>query len=130
MTRRTLRFVLSVAALGAVWTLVARAQAPLGNGDAELQFQLANLLADETRYAEALEAFDKASHAADPALALRARKGKVKTELRLALFANARRDAEAISNDAPNDTEASTLYADALWSSGLFDEAEAIYRSA
>src|SRR5690349_9862773 len=118
MTRRTLRFALSLAAVGAVCTLVARAQGPLGNVDAELQFQLANLLADETRYTEALDAFDKASRAADPALALRARKGKVKTELRLVQFANARRHAEAIHADAPMDTEAATLYADALWSAG------------
>src|SRR5438045_9147751 len=104
MTRRTLRFALSLAAVGAICTVAGRAQGPLGNADAELQFQLANLLADETRYSEALDAFDKASRATDPALALRARKGKVKTELRLAQFANARRDAEAIHADMPGDT--------------------------
>src|SRR5262249_38394258 len=60
-------------------------------------------------------------------LAVRARKGKVKTELRLAEFVDARRDAESLRTDAPADSEAATLYGDALWSTGLFDEADAVY---
>ena len=35
-------------------------------GDADLQFQLANLLFDETRYQEALQAFDRATQTNDP----------------------------------------------------------------
>jgi tetratricopeptide (TPR) repeat protein len=66
----------------------------------------------------------------DRALALRARKGKVRTQLKLAAYAEARRDAEALKGEAPGDAEALTLYADALWSAGLFDEAEAVYRDA
>jgi Flp pilus assembly protein TadD len=130
MTRRTLRLTLSVATVAVACTLVLRAQAPLANGDAELQFQLANLLLEENRYAEALEAYERASRAPDRALALRARKGKVRTSLKLAEFADARRDAEALRADAPDDPEALTLYGDSLWSAGLFDEADAVFRDA
>ena len=83
--RATLRLALPAAALVAVHTLVLGA-GQITAGDAELQYQLANLLLEETRYREALQAFDKAGQATDPALAVRARKGKIKTALRLAEF--------------------------------------------
>src|SRR6266850_7555 len=76
MMRRTLRFVLAAAAVMAC-TLVLRADDKIAAGDAELQFQLGNLLSDETRYPEAL-----------------------------------------------------SLYADSLWSAGLFDEADDVYSQA
>ena len=67
MMRRTLRFVLSAVAVVAC-TLVLRADDQITAGDAELQFQLGNLLSDETRYREALDAFDKAIHTDDASL--------------------------------------------------------------
>lgn len=130
MTRTSVRLTLSLAAIAAACTLALRAQAPLASSDAELQFQLANLLLEENRYGEALDAYELASRAEDADLARRARKGVVKTSLRLARFADARATAEALRADAPDDVEALTLYADALWSAGLFDEAEAAYREA
>jgi predicted aspartyl protease len=129
MTRRTFRLALSAAAV-VTCTWLVRAQGPLGAADAELQYQLGSLLSDETRYPEALEAYGKAARAQDPELALRARKGMVRTELRLAEFVGARRDAEIIKTQAPADPEGLTLYADALWASGLFDEADAVYGDA
>jgi Flp pilus assembly protein TadD/predicted aspartyl protease len=119
---------LIVAAVLSAATLVVRAQ--LSGVDAEVQYQLATLLFDEIRYAEALEAFDRATHASDQALAQRARKGKVRTALRLAQFTVARQEAERLRADAPDDPEAMTLFADALWSSGQFDEADKIYEEA
>ena len=71
--------------------------------DAELQYQLGNLLSEETRYHEALEAYEKASGAADPSLAMRARKGRVRTALRLAEFGAAKgalTEADATLKDA------------------------------
>ncbi|MEQ1574052.1 MAG: aspartyl protease family protein [Vicinamibacterales bacterium] len=128
MTRSTLRFAVFTAAIAAACTLVLRASDAITSGDAEVQLQLGNLFSEETRYPEAFQAFDKATHAEDRALALRARKGKVKTALRLARFDTARLEAETLRKDAPADSEAITLYGDSLWSSGLFDEADAIYR--
>jgi predicted aspartyl protease len=102
----------------------------ISNTDAELQFQLANLLFDETRYWDALQAFERATEAPDPALALRALKGKVRTELRVAEFVRARTDAEKLKSAASTDAEALALYGDSLWAFGLFDEADVAYRDA
>jgi Flp pilus assembly protein TadD/predicted aspartyl protease len=129
MMRRTLRFVLSAVAVVAC-TLVLRADDQITAGDAELQFQLGNLLSDETRYREALDAFDKAIHTDDASLQLRARGGKVKTALRIAEFDLAQKEAELLRAAAPSDPGVLSLYADSLWSAGLFDEAEAVYRQA
>jgi Flp pilus assembly protein TadD/predicted aspartyl protease len=98
--------------------------------DADLQLQLASLLYDETRYQEALLAFDQATQATDPQTAVRARKGVVRTSLKVAEFARAKREAETLRSLAPADPEAIALYGDALWSAGLFDEADRAYRDA
>jgi Flp pilus assembly protein TadD/predicted aspartyl protease len=115
--------------LAGVLVVTARAGA-ISNTDAELQYQLATLLFDETRYWEALQAFERASEASDPALALRALKGKVRTQLRVAEFVQARTDAEKMKRAAPRDAEVLSLYGDSLWASGLFDEADAVYGDA
>jgi Flp pilus assembly protein TadD/predicted aspartyl protease len=98
--------------------------------DADLQLQLATLLYDETRYQEALQAFDQAAQASDPLVAVRGRKGSVRTALKVAEFARAKREAETLQTLAPQDPEAIALYGDALWSAGLFDEADRAYRDA
>src|SRR6185503_4587426 len=64
----------------------------------------------------------------DPSVAVRARKGSVRTSLKVAEFGRAKREAEALKKLAPVDPEATALYGDALWSSGLFDEADRAYR--
>ncbi|HLG54534.1 MAG TPA: retroviral-like aspartic protease family protein [Vicinamibacterales bacterium] len=108
-------------------TLAVRADV---GSDADLQLQLATLLYDETRYQEALQAFDQATQTDDPVLAVRARKGAVRTSLKVAEFGRARREAETLRTMAPSDAEALALYGDALWSAGLFDEADRAYRDA
>src|SRR5262245_52721526 len=89
------------------------------DSDADLQLQLATLLYDETRYQEALQAFDQAAQASDPQVAIRGRKGVVRTSLKVAEFARAKREAETLQTLAPKDPEAIALYGDALWSAGL-----------
>jgi len=103
-------------------------KADLG-GDADLQLQLATLLYDETRYQEALVAFTAATKAEDPQVALSARKGTVRTALKVAEFIRARQEADELLKNAGVDAEARTLHADAMWSFGLFDEAEREYRA-
>jgi tetratricopeptide (TPR) repeat protein len=98
--------------------------------DASVQYQLATQLADENRYLEAIDAFELATHTDNAALVTRARKGKVRASLRMAKFDLARRDAELLSAGAVDDPEAQTLYGDALWAKGLFDEADTQYRRA
>ncbi len=129
MMRWTLRFVLCAAAIVA-GTLVLQADDKITAGDAELQFQLGNLLSDETRFREALDAYDKAIQTDDHDLQVRARAGKVKTALRIAEYDLAQKEGELLRASAPTDSEALALYADSLWSVGLFDEADDVYEQA
>ena len=71
------------------------------------------------------------SQPATPALAPRARKGKVRTRAAHRRVRRRRaRKPNACARDGAPDAEALTLYGDALWSSGLFDEADRAYRDA
>ena len=98
-------------------------------GDADLQLQLGSLLYDETRYQEALVAFTEAAKSDDARVAVAGRKGTVRTALKVAEFLRARQEAEELVKVAGEDPEASHFIADALWSAGLFDEAEREYRA-
>jgi len=129
MMRWTPRFVLCAAAVVA-GTLVLQADDKITAGDAELQFQLGNLLSEETRFREALDAYDKAIQTDDRDLQVRARAGKVKTALRIAEYELAQKEGELLRASAPSDSEALSLYADSLWSVGLFDEADDVYTHA
>src|SRR6188508_3048257 len=97
---------------------------------AEVQFQLANELYAEGRYSEALDAYQRAVNAATPDDVRRPRAGLIVSALRLAEFDLARTQAEVHVKASPRDAEAVALYADALWSSGLFEEAEVRYDEA
>ena len=108
-------------------TLVLRAQTGV---DADLQYQLASLLYDETRYQDALVSFEQVAQSTDRGMAIRGRKGVVRTALKIAEFKRAHAEAERLRADAPNDADALALYGDALWSAGLFDEADKGYRDA
>jgi tetratricopeptide (TPR) repeat protein len=126
--RHTTRILAPAAVILAAITL-GRAADPISTTDAELQYQLGNLLSNETRYHEALAAFEKAAGTGDKDLSHRARKGKVRTALVIAEFATARHEADALRQELPADPETLTLDADALWASGLFDEADETYRA-
>jgi tetratricopeptide (TPR) repeat protein len=128
MMRWTLCLVLCATALVA-GTLVIHADDKI-TGNAELQFQLGNLLTEETRFREALDAYNRALQTDDHDLQVRARAGKVKTALRIAEFDLAQKEGELLRASAPADPEALALYADSLWSAGLFDEADEVYREA
>lgn len=123
------RVAVAIAALAAC-TIVGRAASQSSVDDARVQFQLATQLIEEGRYLEALDAFDLAASSDDQALVARARKAKVRGALRIAKFDVARHDGELLSASAANDPEAQTLYGDALWAKGLFDEADTQYRLA
>src|SRR4249920_1222552 len=79
---------------------------------ADVQYQLGTLLYSEGRYVESLEAFQNALKSQDALLLRGARAGVVQAALRVAEFDTARNEA------------------DALWASGLFEEAELQYREA
>jgi tetratricopeptide (TPR) repeat protein len=96
----------------------------------EIELQLANEFFSEGRYQDALEAYRKALNASVPADPREARSGIVQSALRVAEFDVARREAEALVKSAPLDPASLALGADALWASGLFDEAESRYKDA
>jgi Flp pilus assembly protein TadD/predicted aspartyl protease len=125
LARNTQLLVCALTLLAA--SLIVRAQAGV---DAELQYQLASLLYDETRYQDALLSFEQAAQSTDRDMSIRARKGVVRTALKVAEFKRAHAEAERLRADAPTDADALALYADALWSAGLFDEADKGYREA
>ncbi len=101
-----------------------------GAGDPELQFQLASILFDETRYQDAAVAYRNAMNTDDRDLQLRARIGLVTSELRIGQFVDAQRDAKELRTLAPKNPAAITSYGDALWAGGQFDDAEQMWRDA
>src|SRR5688500_12861075 len=125
--RKSLRFVSVAATLFVATSLALRADV---TADADLQFQLGSLLFEETRYREAIDAFDRAIRGDDPALTVRARKGKVRAALRIAEFGIARSEAETLRAQPGVDAEALSLFGDALWAFGLFDDADRAYMEA
>ena len=127
MSGRRAGVVFSIAAL---CTLALSADERSSSGDADLHFQLANQLFDENRLQEALRSFDRAIQTDDIGLAIQARKGKIRTALRVAEFGLARQEAEKLTGSAVPDADALALLGDALWSNGLFDEADGAYERA
>ena len=126
--KTVLRVVMVTLAATAGLNLVLESRTP--SRDAELQFQLANLLFNDTRYQEALEAYRRATLSDDPTVAVRARMGLVRTALRVAEFDEAHRESSLLRQAAPRNPEALAVHADALWAAGLFDEAEQEFREA
>ncbi len=124
----TMRLVLAAAVVAAGATIAVRAQ--VASGDAELQFELGTLLFEEARYRESLVAFDRATRGEDGDLIVSARKGKVRSALRIAEFTMARLEADLLRQETPEDAEALALYGDTLWSAGWFDESDEWYRAA
>jgi hypothetical protein len=128
--RRSLRFVFVAAAIVTAWTFVITADERPLRADAALQLQMGALLFDETRFHEALQAYDLATLTDIDDVAVEARKGKIRSALRVADFSLARREGDVLRAQAPQDPEAIALNGDALWSAGLFDEADREYVAA
>jgi tetratricopeptide (TPR) repeat protein len=115
-------------ALAAAASLVIRAD--VQSQASEIELQLADLLYSEGKYSESLDAYKIALQTAPPDAKRRPRVGVIATALRVAEFDLARREAETLYRSAPTNPEAMALYGDALWSAGLFQEAESEYRDA
>ena len=120
----------SALTLAACAALLAAPQATSTRDDSELQLQLASLLFEETRFYVALEAYRRAIDTSDSDLALRARVGFVRTALRIGQFQDAQREGASLRAHAPQNPDALSAYADAVWSAGLFDEAEEAWSAA
>lgn len=120
----------SLAAFSLLYVFSPRTAGQVVQMDPAGQIQLANEHFGAARYREAIDAYNWALQSNDPSLVARARKGKVRTALRVADFDLARAEAEALNTGTGVDAESQTLLGDALWGNGLFDEADVAYRAA
>ena len=108
-------------------SLVLRADATPQSQAGEIQIQLGNEFLAEGRYVDALDAFRKAVAVVGPDDIRAARSGLIQAALRVAEFDLARVEAEKLAASSPTSPDALALYADSLWASGLFEEAEVRY---
>jgi tetratricopeptide (TPR) repeat protein len=122
--------VVAASALVAAASFVIRADATPPSQASEIQLQLGDLLFSEGKYLDSLDAYRNALKTTAPDSARRPRVGVIASALRVAEFDLARVEAEKLYQADPKGPDSMTLYGDALWSSGLFQEAEAEYRDA
>lgn len=120
--------VVGFAVLAAAATLGA--QTPAVPDRAQVEYERGTRMFADARFDAAYDAYNKALVTRDPGLAELARRGKIRSALRLAGFRAARGEAEVLKAQHPFDEDALTLHADALWGNGLFDEAESGYQAA
>jgi len=122
--------VAAVSALVAAASFVLRADTAPPSQSSEIQLQLADLLFSEGKFLDSLDAYRNALKTAPSDAVRRPRMGVIASALRVAEFDLARVEAEKLYQADPKGPDAMTLYGDALWSSGLFQEAEAKYQTA
>ena len=121
--------VAAVSLLVAAASLVIRADIPSSQAS-EVQLQLGDLLFAEGRYLDSLEAYRNALKNAPSDAQRRPRVGVIASALRVAEFDLARQEGEKLYQSDPKGPEAMALYADSLWASGLFQDAENEYKDA
>ncbi|HUR34109.1 MAG TPA: aspartyl protease family protein [Vicinamibacterales bacterium] len=129
MSGRGLR-VVAVGAVVAAASWVLHAEVTPQSQSSEIQLQLGNEFMAEGRYQDALDAFQRALSHVPPDRVRAARSGVIAAALRVAEFDLARSEAEKLVASAPTSPDAIALHGDALWTSGLFLEAEARYQDA
>lgn len=120
----------TVAAVVGAASFVIHAQVTPASQAPEIQLQLGDEFMAEGRYQDALDAYQRALGVASPDQVKTARSGVIAAALRVAEFALARTEAEKLVASSPLSPDAIALHADALWTSGLFQEAEVRYRDA
>jgi len=117
----------AMVALGLVTALRGSAQSDI---PPDLQLQRGQALYGEGRYRDALAAFLQAAKSETPALRDSAQVGVLQSALRVAEFDLARSTALALRQERPSDAGIVSLYGDAMWSAGLFEEASQGYARA
>lgn len=128
--RTRIRLITSVLAVPALSSVLLATGGQLPRPVPAVQLQLADALFAAADYRGALGVYRQVADTPDPALQVRGRVGSVRSALRAAEFRLAATHAHALRSAAPDDPEALALSGDALWASGLFDEAEAEYGEA
>jgi tetratricopeptide (TPR) repeat protein len=129
MVGRGIRLAVAATVVAAA-SYVIHAEVGPPSQSAEIQLQLGNEYLAEGRYQDALDAYQRALAIVPPDRVRAARSGVIAAALRVAEFDLARSEAEKLVASAPTSPDAIALHADALWTSGLFQEAEARYKDA
>jgi tetratricopeptide (TPR) repeat protein len=122
--------VAAVSAMVAAASFVIRADVTPPSELSAVQLQIGDLLSSEGRFLDALDAYKLALKYAPPDNARRPRIGVIAASLRVAEFDLARQEAEILFKAEPTTPDVMALYGDALWASGLFQEAEGRYKDA
>jgi tetratricopeptide (TPR) repeat protein len=122
--------VAAASAILAAASLVIRADVTPPSQTSEIQLQLGDLLFSEGKYLDSLDAYRNALNTAPWDAARRPRMGVIASALRVAEFELARTEGEKLYRADPKRPDSMTLYGDALWSMGLFQEAEDQYHDA
>ncbi len=122
--------VAAVTAIVAAGSFVLRADVTPSSQASEIQLQLGDLLFSEGRFLDSLDAYKLALKSAPPDNVRRPRIGVIASALRVAEFDLARQEAELLHTGDPTSPEVMALYGDALWASGLFQDAENEYKDA
>ena len=117
-------------AIVATATFIISADTTPASEASEVQLRIGDLLFAEGRFSDSLDAYRNALKTAPADATRRPRMGVIASALRVAEFGLARVEAEKLHQSDPKGPDATALYADALWSSGLFQEAESGYRDA
>ncbi len=117
-------------AIVATATFLISADSTPASEASEVQLRIGDLLFAEGRFSDSLDAYRNSLKTATPDGTRRPRMGVIASALRVAEFGLARLEAEKLHQSDPKGPDATALYADALWSSGLFQEAESGYRDA
>jgi Flp pilus assembly protein TadD/predicted aspartyl protease len=100
------------------------------SSDPDVQLQMGRFLYSQGLFSEALTAYQAALKSEDVQIQTAARKGVVQSALRVAAFRLAREEAVILKSLRPGDSEARSLFGDAMWAAGLFAEAEESYKDA
>lgn len=96
----------------------------------ERQLAQGDELMSRLRYEDAYLAFRSALTSEDQVTRVKAGGGMVQALLRLSLFNEAGRAGAGVAEREPTSAPALSIYGDALWSMGLFDEADTQYDAA
>lgn len=96
----------------------------------DVQVQLGDLLFADGRYGDALEAYKRATGTDDGETAARAGVGAVMSHLRMGDFRAALSTAAGLRDAHQESAALAAAHGDALWSTGLFEEADAAYETA
>ncbi len=118
------------AVVGAAITFLSPAMSAISPEAAEVQVQMAKLLFTDGRYVEAFDAFEQAKPSTDPRIRREALAGSVTSALRLGDFSHAYADAQTLIKTGIKDAATASLYGDALWAVGLFEDSEKRFQDA